>query len=161
MQILLMLICHISIKEAIKVILYLMPFILFTVVINIWTMGKMKAILVGIRLILVCNITYIFGNVTTTMQVANAIKQLLYPLEWFGINRNNITIMVSIAITFIPIIKNEITNIKYSLMAKGVAMGFMNQIKHINYIMVPLFNELFKKVGKIEDALKAKGYVEE
>jgi len=86
---------------------------------------------------------------------------MLLPLKLFGVNTNNIGIMVSIAITFIPIIKQEIQNIKYSLKSKGFDMGFLNTIKHINYIMVPLFYSLLKKVKEIEEALKAKAYVEE
>lgn len=160
-QIVLMLLCKISIKEGVKSIWNLMPFILFTVIINIWAMELMKAIEIGIKLIIICNITYIFGKTTTAMQIAKAIKTLLYPLKWFGVNTNNIGIMVSIAITFIPIIKQEIQNIKYSLISKGFDMSFKNKIKHINYIMGPLFYSLLRKVKEIEYALKSKAYVEE
>lgn len=161
LQVIFMLLCHVSGKEAGKSILHLMPFILFTAVINIWTMGLMGAILIGTRLIMVCHITYIFGKTTTAMQIAKSIQTLLYPLKWFGVNINNIGIMISIAITFIPIIKQEIQNIKYSLIAKGFDVSLINQIKHINYIMGPLFYSLLKKVKEIEDALKTKAYIEE
>ena len=95
------------------------------------------------------------------MQIAKAIQTMLFPLKWFGVNTNNIGIMVSIAITFIPIIKQEIQNIKYSLMSKGFDMRLRNTITHINYIMVPLVYSLLKKVRDIEEALKSKAYVEE
>ena len=160
-QIILTLLWEIPIQEAIKSIWKLIPFILFTAIINIWTMGLNDAILIGIKLIIVCNITYIFGKTTTAMQISKAIQNLLYPLKWFGINTNNIGVMVSIAITFIPIIQQEIQNIKYSLLSKGINMSFINQIKHINYIMVPLFYSLLRKVRYIEEALISKGYVEE
>lgn len=160
-QVIFMLLCKVSLEGAIKSILHLMPFILFTVLINMWAMELMGAILIGIRLIMICHITYIFGKTTTAMQIAKAIQTLLYPLKWFGVNVNNIGIMVSIAITFIPIIKQEIQNIKYSLMAKGLDMHFINQIKHINYIMGPLFYSLLRKVRDIEESLKSKAYIEE
>ena len=160
-QILLMLLGRISIYEALKSIIKLMPFILFTVIINILAMDFRDAILIGIRLILVCNIVYIYGKTTTAMQIAKSIKNLFYPLKWFGINIDNIGIMVSIGITFIPIIKQEIQNIKYSLISKGFDMRVINMLKHINYVMGPLFYSLLKKVGEIEEALKSKGYVEE
>lgn len=160
-QIILMLVCHLSISEALKSIVNLLPFILFTVIINVLAMDLTDAILIGIRLILVCNITYIYGKTTTAMQIAKAITSMLLPLKLFGINTNNIGIMVSIAITFIPIIKQEIQNIKYSLKSKGFDMRLANTIKHINYIMVPLFYSLLKKVRELEEALKAKAYVEE
>ncbi len=161
LQVLCMLLCKVSVRETWKTILYLMPFIMFTVLINIWAMGLIEAIKIGIRLIMVCHITYIFGKTTTAMQIAKAIQMLLFPLKWVGINVNNIGIMVSLAITFIPIIKQEIQSIKYSLIAKGCNMSFSSQIKHINYIMGPLFYSLLRKVKEIEDSLRSKAYIEE
>lgn len=161
LQVLCMLICKVSIRETGKTILHLMPFIIFTVVIDIWAMGFIEAIKIGIRLIMVCHVTYIFGKTTTAMQIAKAVQTLLFPLKWFGVNVKNIGIMVSLAITFIPIIKQEIQNIKYSLIAKGCNMSFSSQIKHINYIMGPLFYSLLRKVKEIEDSLRSKAYIEE
>lgn len=161
LQTIFMLLCRVSVSGAIKTIWHLMPFILFTVLIDLCVMEVMDSILIGIRLIMVCHITYIFGKTTTAMQIAKAIKKLLYPLTWFGVNTNNIGIMVSLAITFIPIIRKEIENIRYSLKSKGFNMSFINQITHINYIMGPLFYSLLRKVSKIEDALKSKAYIEE
>lgn len=161
LQTIFMLLCHVSINGAIKTIWKLLPFILFTVIIDLFVMEIMDSILIGIRLIMICNITYTFGKTTTAMQIAEAIKMLLYPLKLFGVNTNNIGIMVSLAITFIPIIKKETQNIRYSLIAKGFNMSFINQIKHINYIMGPLFYSLLRKVRELEDALKSKAYVEE
>ena len=138
-----------------------MPFILLTVIIDIWVMGLLEAIKIGIRLIMVCHLTYIFGKTTTAGKLAKAVKTLLFPLKWFGVNIDNIGIMVSLAITFIPIIKQEIQNIRYSLIAKGFNMSLRNQITHINYIMGPLFYFLLRKVREIEYALKSKAYIEE
>lgn len=161
LQILFMLLCRVPVSGAIKTIWKLLPFILFTVAIDLVVMEVIDSILIGIRLIMVCHITYIFGKTTTAMQLAKAIKMLLYPLTWVGVNTNNISIMVSLAITFIPIIRKEIENIRYSLKAKGFNMSFINQITHINYIMGPLFYSLLRKVSELENALKSKAYLEE
>lgn len=161
LQIIFMLLCHVSTKEAVKTIIKLMPFILFTVLIDLCVMEVIEAMRIGIRLVMVCHITYIFGKTTTAMQIAKSIQTLLYPLKWFGVNTSNIGITVSIAITFIPIIKQEVQNIQYSLISKGFNMHLWNQIKHINYIMGPLFYSLLRKVKEIEDALTSKAYIEE
>jgi len=62
LQTILMLVCKVSIDGAIKSIFGLMPFIIFTVLINMLAMDLKEAILIGIRLILICHITYVFGN---------------------------------------------------------------------------------------------------
>lgn len=160
-QLLLMFMANVSIKGVIKTIFHLMPFILFTVIINAFVMSLEEAILIGIRLIIVCYMTYIFGKTTTAMEIAKVIQNLLYPLTWFKINTQNIGIMVSIGITFIPIIKKEIENIENSLIAKGFNMSFKNKVKHIKYIMGPLFYSLIKRVKQMEDSLKSKAYIED
>lgn len=160
-QIVLTLICHISINQSIKTLAKLMPFILFTVLINLCVMETIEAILIGIKLIIVCNMTYIYGSTTTAREIAISIEKLLFPLTLFKVNTRNIGIMISIAITFIPIINKEIENIQYSLTAKGFNMSFWSRIRHINYIMVPLFYGLIRKVDNMEETLIAKGYMEE
>jgi energy-coupling factor transporter transmembrane protein EcfT len=160
-QIALTLICHISINQSIKTLIKLMPFILFTVLINLCVMETIEAILIGIKLIIVCNMTYIYGSTTTAREIAISIEKLLFPLTLFKVNTRNIGIMICIAITFIPIINKEIENIQYSLTAKGFNMSFWSKIRHINYIMVPLFYGLIRKVGNMEEALIAKGYMGE
>lgn len=160
-QIILSLICHISINQEVKTLIKLIPFILFTVLINLCVMETAEAILIGIRLIIVCNMTYIYGSTTTARGIEEAIEKLLFPLTLFKVNTRNIGIMTSIAITFIPIINKEIESIQYSLIAKGFNMSFWGRIRHINYIMVPLFYGLLQKVGNMEEALLAKGYMGE
>lgn len=160
-QIILSLICHISINQEVKTLIKLVPFILFTVLINLCVMETVEAILIGIRLIIVCNMTYIYGSTTTARGIAISIERLLFPLTLFKVNTRNIGIMISIAITFIPIINKEIESIQYSLIAKGFNMSFWRRIRHINYIMVPLFYGLLRKVGNMEEALLAKGYMGE
>lgn len=158
-QIACMLICNISIRQALKAILYLMPFILFTFIINLFVMEKRYAILIGIRLIIICNMTYIYGKTTTAREISKSIEKILTPLTWFKVNTRNIGIIISIAITLIPMINREIENIRYSLIAKGFNMSLFNQIRHINYIMLPLFYGLLKRVNSMEEALLAKGYM--
>lgn len=107
LQIALMLICKISIKDALRSLLYLMPFIIFTIIINILVMEKKEAFFIGIRLIIVCNITYIYGKTTTAREISKTIENLLYPLKIFKVNTRNIGIIISIAITLIPMLYQE------------------------------------------------------
>lgn len=155
----LMLIGKINIKDAIKNIINLLPFILFVVLLDIILMSKEMAILIGIRLILVCNITYTFTKKFTPGQLSNSIEKLLTPLKIFKINTKDIGIMVSIAIAFVPILKDEGNKIKYSLKSKGFNTNGINMIKNINLILVPLIVSILKRIEHIENALKSKGYI--
>lgn len=158
-NILLMLIEKVNPRNALRNMLKLLPFIIFIVIINIILMSKETAILIGIRLILVCNFTYSFTRNFTPQQLANSIEKILAPLKIFKVNTRNIGIMISIAVAFIPILKDEGYKIKDCLKSKGFNVNGINMIKNIHLILVPLIVSIFKRVEHIENALKSKGYV--
>lgn len=153
-----MLLNKISLKGALKNLAGIGIFILFTVVINVFLMGIQDAILVGIRLLIVCNGTYIFTKLLSTLEIAETIQNLLAPLKLLKINTQNIGIIISIAMAFIPILTKELNNITYSLKSKGFNTKMPNLIKNSNLIMKPLFIAILKKVSEVEYALKAKAF---
>lgn len=158
-NIILMIALRVSFKKTVFTILKLMPFILFTSGINMLISGISFGLLIGIRLILVCNITYIFSKKMTPQKLQYVIEILLKPLKIIGIDSKEIGIMVCIGIAFIPILQREIAELKYSLKSKGFKPSFKNIIKKPNYILVPLITSVIKRVGDIENSLYSKGYV--
>lgn len=154
-----MLVSKISLKGALKNLAGIGIFVLFTVIINLFLMGIQDAILVGIRLTIVCNGTYIFTKLLSTLEIAETIQSLLTPLNLLKINTQNIAIIISIAIAFIPILTKELNNITYSLKAKGFSTKMTNLIKNSSLILKPLFIAILKKVNEVEHALKAKAFL--
>lgn len=129
-----------------------MIFILFTVFINIIVADINLGVLIGIRLILVCNITYTFSRVLSYTQFANAIEHLSYPLKIFNIKPKDVGLLVCMAIAFIPIFKDELQQIKNALYIKGT--------KKIKYILQIFFISVFKRINDLEMSLKSKAYEE-
>ena len=160
-NILFMIIGRINLKSAVRNIIRLLPFIAFVVIINIILMSIEKAVLIGIRLILVCNFTYTFTRNFTPQQLSNSIEKILIPLKIFKINTREIGIMISIAVAFVPILKDEGNKIKASLQSRGFNVNGINMIKNINLLLVPLIVSILKRVQHIENAFKSKGYISE
>lgn len=160
-HVLLMLSLKISLKQAFCNMLVISPFILFTVLINIFAMGINEAVLIGIRLVIICNATFIFTKLLTPYEIANVIKILLSPMKIIGLNPENIAIIISIAIAFVPILARELKNVLYALKAKGINTNMLSIMKNINLIMQPLFVSIIKRANEIEYALKAKGFQED
>ncbi len=157
-NILLMIILKQKLKKALMVVLKIIPFIIFTAGINMIISGISYGILIGIRLILVCNITYIFSKKMTPHKLQYVIETLLKPLKIININSKEVGIIVCIGLTFIPIIQKEITELKYSLKSKGCNPNLKNIIRKPNYILVPLITSIIKRIGEIENSLYSKGY---
>lgn len=153
-----MIISKININKAIKNLIKLMPFILFTVVINIIFVDLEFAILIGVRLILVCNISYVFSKTISYTEFGEVIEKLLFPLKIFKVNPKEIGIIITIALSFMPILKDELLQIKNSLKAKGMNMTNINLIKNANLIFKPFFVSVLQRINEVEMSLRAKGY---
>lgn len=154
----LMIILKVNKKGALLAILKLMPVIIFTSTINMIISGVSFGMIIGIRLILVCNMTYIFFRKMTPHKLQYVIETLLKPLKIVKIDSKEIGIIVCIGTAFIPIIQKEVQELKYSLKAKGYKINFINIIKNPNYILIPLMTGIIKRVNHLEASLLSKAY---
>ena len=160
LNIMLMILFKVPKLKALKNIYFLSFFIIFTAIINFLVSDINTAILIAVRLILVCNFTYTFRTIFSPMELAKAIEIFLFPLKIFGINPKDISLIINIALTFIPILSNEFTQIKYALKSRGIEMSGINTIKSIKYMMKPLLYGILRRTNELEYALRAKGYNE-
>lgn len=155
----LMLILRVKASKAISFIIKLMPFILFTGILNLILGDLHLGIIITIKLILVCNITFIFSKNMTPKKIQTAIENIFFPLKVFKINPRNIGIMVSISIAFIPIMQSEIQNLKYSLKAKGFRLNLKNMIRKPEVALIPLITSILKKTDEIEQSMISRGFM--
>lgn len=155
-----MYIFKVNIKKAIIGLLKISILIIVTVIFNILLVNIETAISIGIKLLLVYNITYTFSNILTYTSLANAIEILMYPIKIFGVNPKDIGLLVCMAIAFIPILSDEINQIKNVLIVKGFDLRFSNIIKNLNLILKPFFISLLQRVSELEISLKSKAYQE-
>lgn len=158
-NIIIMLVFRINLKKAVLFIIKLLPFIIFTALLNMLLGDINLGILIGLRLILVCNITYIYSEIQTIRKLQTAIEKILIPLKIFKISPRDISIIISISIAFIPIVKKEIENLKYSLISKGFQINLKNVIARPNCILMPLIIGIIKKTAEIEQSMISKGYM--
>ena len=159
-NIILMLTIKINIKNAINNLIKLLPFILFTIVINILFADLNFGILIGIRLILVCNLSYIFSKTMTYTEFGDVIEKLMHPFKVFGVNPKEVSLVITIALSFMPIMKNEFEQMKNVLKVKGIKPTNFNLLKNLSLIFKPFFVSVLQRLNEIEMSLKAKGWQE-
>lgn len=159
-NIILMIIAKINLKNALNNTIKILPFILFTVAINMIFADLEFSILIGIRLILIRNLTYIFSKTISYMEFAQVIEKIVYPLKVFGINPEETGLIIIIALSFIPIIKNEFDQIRDVLKVKGIKPTTFNLLKNLGLIFKPFLISIMQRLNEIEMSLKAKGYQE-
>lgn len=132
------------------------PIILITFIFNLLFGYLEEAILISIRLYIVCNMTFIFTYKMGTTNILIALENLFLPLKIFGISPTDLSLMINIAITFIPVIFRELEQTSLALKNKGLKSYSISSMK---YTFKLLIISIFKKTNEIEFTLKSKNYI--
>lgn len=146
----------IPIYEYFKNLKLLMPFLVFTLIFNVFLMSIEEAFLILVRIILCYLITYSYYKTTSDLEIAHTIEMFFYPLKWFKINTRNISVIISIALCMIPILRQEINAVQNAIKSKGAKLKLGN----FNLILKPILISIIKRTGEMEKALISKGYVD-
>lgn len=149
-----MLLTNLTIIDVLKNLFHFLPFILLTGIINCLLGYYIDAIWLSIKLAFVCNITFIYSKSTTVTGFAKTIEFLCSPLKLFHINSEEIRVLVCIALSMIPVLKNEYSEVKTACKAKNIHFN----LKNSKIILVKLLLSCFRRVNEIDEALIEKGY---
>lgn len=141
----------VSFRKMFTALFRILPFILFTGIINVLIGSFELGITISVRLVLVCNITYIFASNMTPRKLQFIIEKLF--------RSRDIGIIVSISFAFIPIMQKEMESLKFSLISKGFRFSLINVIKKPSVFLLPLVTSIVKKTAEIEQSMISKGYI--
>ena len=147
------LLCKLSLKKAIFNTLKIVPFVLFTFIINLFLDSFIFALWIGIKLLIVCNTTFIYSQTTTVANLAKTIRLLCTPLKLFKVNTEEIEVMVCISLSLLPAIRNDLTELKNACKAKNIDIN----LKNAKYILSKFLLSLIKRVNQIDEAMIEKG----
>lgn len=139
--------------ENIKILMIL---VILTTIINIIFGSVEDGIVLGIRILIAYNITYMFSTTFNILEFSQTIEIILKPLYFFKINVKNISLMISIALCMIPILSEELEQTKNSLKSKGYKFRLNNLDLYIKPIMI----SILKRTDELEKTLIVKGYQE-
>lgn len=135
-------------------------------ILSFWIFNVTKAgIIQGARIALNVILILIWVNIllSTTPPIAlmNSIGFYLTPLRWVKIPVDDLTLIISVAIQFIPILFEEAQNIKKAQIARGAEFESRNIFKKAGAVIplaVPIFVSAFKRADELSQALEARGY---
>lgn len=123
--------------------------------------GLTMAFLMAVRLILLVLGISQMSLTTTPNQLTDAMERLFRPLNKIKVPVHSIAMMMSISLRFIPILSEETEKIKKAQMARGAnfeGKGFMNRIRAMIPILVPLFVTAFRRATDLAMAMEARCY---
>ncbi len=130
--------------------------VIFTAIINIIFASFEEGIVLGIRILIAYNITYIFSKSFNILELAQTIETILRPLKIFRIDVKNVSIIISIALCMVPILKDELEQTRNSLKSKG----YKFKISSLDLYIKPIIISILKRTDELEKTLIVKGYQE-
>lgn len=121
-----------------------------------------NAILMNLRIASLIVLSNLFISLTTAaMQLSDGLSDLLSPLARLGVPVQDIGMMMSIALRFIPTLMEETDQIMKAQSSRGANYdtgGFLSRIKGLITIMIPLFVTSFRKAETLAEAMEARAY---
>ena len=123
--------------------------------------GVQQAVKIGIRLIYLVIGSSVMTLTTTPNQLTDGLERILRPLNKIKVPVHEISMMMSIALRFIPILMEETDKIMKAQIARGADFESGNLIqkaKNMIPLLVPLVISAFRRADDLAMAMEARCY---
>lgn len=129
--------------------------------IKITTGGLLYSTRMIFRLGILIVASFMLTFTTNTLDFADGLEALLKPLKKIKFPSHEISMIITIALRFIPTILEELEKIKKAQMSRGVDFetgGIIKEVKSFIPILIPLFISSFKRADDLAMAMEARCY---
>ena len=130
-------------------------------IIRITSGGLHTAVFMAVRLMLLVLCSQILTLTTSPISLTDGLESLMRPLSKIGFPAHEISMMMSIALRFIPTLVEETTKIRRAQMARGADFesgGLIQRAKSMVPLLVPLFVSAFRRADELAMAMEARCY---
>lgn len=169
---------QVGIRFVLKGVKPIVPIMIFTFVLNIFFLegekilfhwgfikitmeGLIKSVETVVRLVLLVIASTIMTLTTSPMELTTALERLLKPLKKIKFPVHEMSLMMSIALRFIPTLLEETDKIMKAQTARGADFGdgkLMDKAKALIPLLVPLFVSAFRRAYELAIAMEARCY---
>lgn len=156
----------------------LLPFILITVILNLfysggetvlvqfWIItitleGILYALLMILRIVFMLLIGSLLTFTTSPVMLTDALERLMKPLSYIKVPVQDIAMMMTIALRYIPNLIDETNKIMNAQKARGANLDtgkFTQRVKALIPVLVPLFVSAFKRAEELALAMECRCY---
>lgn len=171
-------ISHIPMRLMLKSIKPIIPIIIFTAVLNLFfistgdvlfhfwiikitTGGVQTSIFMVVRIVCLIIGTSLLTYTTSPIALTDAIERLLSPLKKIKVPVHELSMMMTIALRFIPTLIEETDKIMSAQKARGADMetgSLIQRAKALVPILIPLFVSAFRRAEELAMAMECRCY---
>ena len=137
-----------------------------TVVLNlgfaqIYSGGISRAAMMVFRILMLITCTFLLTYTTSPIALTDGLEALLNPLKKVGVPVHELSMMMCIALRFIPTLIEETDKIMCAQKARGADFengSLMDRAKALIPILVPLFISAFRRADELATAMECRCY---
>ena len=135
-------------------------------VVDIWVFtvykeGIVRAILMVARILMLISGTFLLTYTTSPISLTDGLESLLSPLKKIHLPVHELSMMMCIALRFIPTLIEETDKIMSAQKARGADFetgSLLQRVKALVPILVPLFISAFRRADELATAMECRCY---
>ena len=130
-------------------------------VITIYEEGLNRAIFMVLRILLLISGTFLLTYTTSPISLTDGLESLMNPLKKIGVPVHELSMMMCIALRFIPTLIEETDKIMCAQKARGADFesgSLIDKAKALIPILVPLFISAFRRADELATAMECRCY---
>jgi len=129
--------------------------------ISMYSGGLESGLIAALRMILFISFTAVLTFTTTPYRLTQGMESILTPLKWFRISPQKITLMITIALRFIPTVMEEAEKILKSQASRGFDLtekSLREKARTLLSLLVPVTVSAIKRAHELTDSMESRGY---
>ena len=130
-------------------------------IIKIYSGGLSRAAMMVIRILMLITCTFLLTYTTSPIALTDGLEALMNPLKKIGVPVHELSMMMCIALRFIPTLIEETDKIMCAQKARGADFengSLMDRAKALIPILVPLFISAFRRADELATAMECRCY---
>ena len=123
--------------------------------------GVVRAIFMVVRILMLITGTFLLTYTTSPIALTDGLESLLNPLKKLRMPVHELSMMMCIALRFIPTLIEETDKIMSAQKARGADFesgNLMQRVKALVPILVPLFISAFRRADELATAMECRCY---
>ena len=129
--------------------------------ISITAEGLLRAVFMMLRILMLITGTFLLTYTTSPISLTDGLESLLGPLKAIRVPVHELSMMMCIALRFIPTLIEETDKIMSAQKARGADFesgSLMSRVKALVPILVPLFISAFRRADELATAMECRCY---
>jgi energy-coupling factor transport system permease protein len=123
--------------------------------------GLLRAIFMLARILMLVTCTFLLTYTTSPIALTDGLESLLGPLKMIKVPVHELSMMMCIALRFIPTLIEETDKIMSAQKARGADFEngkLMDRVRALITILVPLFISAFRRADELATAMECRCY---